>query len=205
MNQTLASLLRRHLAAENACDLDGTLATLHPECRFEDCATGQTWLGHAGAAAHYRQWWTTFDVEVQRSAGQRSYWTEDDCYISETTWHGRHVGRFLGLAPSSQPIVQPFVVMITFRDGLMASERFHYDLASLLCRRSPDSIIDRLPDPPALSSLREMPTLASAVGDDTADDPLRSLVAQRGGIGGRPACRGGRRVAGPRSGCRARP
>ena len=27
---------------------------------------------------------------------------------------------------------QPFVVVLTFRDGLMLSERFHYDLASLL-------------------------------------------------------------------------
>jgi hypothetical protein len=72
MNQTLADLLRRHLTAENAHDLDGTLATLHPECRFDDFATGQTWHGREGAAAHYRQWWTTFDVEVQRSAERRS-------------------------------------------------------------------------------------------------------------------------------------
>jgi steroid delta-isomerase-like uncharacterized protein len=146
MNQTLANLLRRHLAAENAHDLDGTLATLHPECRFEDFATGQIWLGHAGAAAHYRQWWTTFDVEVQRGSSQRTYWTEDDCYIAEATWHGRHVGRFLGLNASNRPIVQPFVVMITFRGGLMASERFHYDLASLLRQIAADPI-------PALAEL----------------------------------------------------
>lgn len=140
MNQTLADLLRRHLTAENAHDLDGTLATLHPECRFDDFATGQIWHGREGAAAHYRQWWTTFDVEVQRSAGQRSYWTEDGSYIAEATWHGRHVGRFLDLAPSGRNIVQPFVVMITFRDGLMASERFHYDLAALLRQIGPDPI-----------------------------------------------------------------
>ena len=61
MNQPLADLIRRHLAAESAQDLEGTLATLHPDCRF-DFATGQTWHGREGAAAHYRQWWTTFDV-----------------------------------------------------------------------------------------------------------------------------------------------
>src|SRR5262245_61695231 len=43
MDQALAELVRRHLTAENAQDLDGTLATLHPECRFEDFATGQVW------------------------------------------------------------------------------------------------------------------------------------------------------------------
>ncbi|WP_332053507.1 hypothetical protein [Reyranella sp.] len=50
--------------------------------------------GHAGAGAHYRQWWTMFDVEVQRVAGQRTCWTEDDCCISEATRHGRHIGAF---------------------------------------------------------------------------------------------------------------
>src|SRR6478609_7340055 len=121
MNPDLAALVRRHLEAENAHDLPGTLATLHPDCRFEDFATGQSWQGHAGAAAHYGQWWSTFDV-------------------AEATWHGRHVGPFLGLAPSDREIVQPFVVILTFRDGLMAGERFHYDLASLLRQIGPDPI-----------------------------------------------------------------
>ena len=140
MDQTLADLLRRHLAAENAHDLDGTLATLHTQCRFDDFATGQTWHGREGAAAHYRQWWTTFDVEVQRSADQRSYWTEDGCYIAEATWHGRHIGRFLGIEPSGRTVVQPFVVILKFKDGLMASETFHYDLASLLRQIGADPI-----------------------------------------------------------------
>ena len=132
MNQQLADLVRRHLVAENGQDLRGTLATLHPECRFEDLATGQVWLGHDGAAAHYRQWWTTFDVTVKRGPGQRACWTDDDAYMAEATWHGRQIGRFLGIEPTNRAIVQPFVVVLTFRDGLMLSERFQYDLASLL-------------------------------------------------------------------------
>lgn len=132
MNQQLVDLVRRHVLAENAQDLEGTLATLHPECRFDDLATGQTWLGHEGAAAHYRQWWTTFDVEVKRGPGQVAAWGADDVYLGETTWHGRHIGRFLGIEPTGRLIVQPFVVVLTFRDGLMLSERFHYDLGALL-------------------------------------------------------------------------
>ncbi len=140
MNQALADLIRRHLEAENAQDLPATLATLHPECRFDDFATGQTWHGHDGAAAHYRQWWTTFDVTVKRGTGQRAYWTIDDCYIGEATWHGRHVGRFLGLEPTGRPIVQPFLVILAFKDGLMLAERFHYDLATLLRQIGVDPI-----------------------------------------------------------------
>jgi steroid delta-isomerase-like uncharacterized protein len=137
MNSELGSLVQRHLKAENAHDLPGTLATLHPDCRFEDLATGQRWSGHDGAAAHYRQWWTTFDVTVKRSDGQHSVWSPDDhqggdFYMAEATWHGKHIGPFLGIAPSGRTIVQPFVVVLTFRNGLMLGERFHYDLASLL-------------------------------------------------------------------------
>lgn len=140
MNTELAALVRRHLEAENGQDLLGTLATLHPECRFDDFATSQTWHGHAGASAHYRQWWTTFDVRVQRVAGQRSWWAGEDSYIAEATWHGRHIGRFLGIEPTGWPIAQPFVVILGFRDGLMSAERFHYDLASLVRQIAADPI-----------------------------------------------------------------
>ncbi|HSH99975.1 MAG TPA: ester cyclase [Reyranella sp.] len=140
MNPDLAALVRRHLEAENAHDLDGTLATLHPECEFHDFATGQHWRGHAGAAAHYRQWWDTFDVEVRRGPGQQPYVTTDEFYVAEATWHGRHVGPFLGLAPSGRRFTQPFVVILSFRDRLMSGERFHYDLASLLRQIGADPI-----------------------------------------------------------------
>ena len=139
MNPDLLALIRRHLEAENAHDLGGTLATLHPECRFDDFATGQSWFGHDGAAAHYRQWWTTFDVEVRRGDSQRRY-IADDGHISEATWHGRHIGRYLGIEPTGRPIVQPFVVILSFRDGLMLGERFHYDLASLVRQIGADPI-----------------------------------------------------------------
>lgn len=132
MDLKLAELTRRHLEAENAQNMEATLATLHPECRFDDLATGQTWHGRDGAAAHYQQWWTTFDVEVKRGPGQVSAWSTDDACMAEATWHGRHVGRFLGIEPTGQAIVQPFVVVLSFRDGLMLTERFHYDLGSLL-------------------------------------------------------------------------
>ena len=146
MNSDLAALVRRHVEAENAQNLEATLATLHPQCRFEDHATGQVWHGRDGAAAHYRQWWTTFDVTVKRETGQIGGWTAEDGYLAEATWRGRHVGPFLGIAPTGRPVVIPFVVVLGFRDGLMSSEGFHYDLASLLRQIGGDPI-------PALSAL----------------------------------------------------
>ena len=83
---------------------------------------------------------------MRRGEGQRAYTTADDFYVGEATWHGRHVGRFLGIEPSGRAIVQPFMVVLSFRDGLMLGERFHYDLASLVRQIGADPI-------PALAAL----------------------------------------------------
>lgn len=138
----VTDLVRRHLSAENAHDLDGTLATLHRDCVFRDHATGQVWHRKPGAADHYRQWWSRFDVTVTRSEGQSAYWAADDTYVAQATWRGRHIGEFLGIAATGKSIVHPFVVFVTFRDGLMTGEEFFYDLASLLKQIG----IDRVPE-----------------------------------------------------------
>jgi steroid delta-isomerase-like uncharacterized protein len=132
MDYGLAALLQRHLAAENAHDMEATLATLHRDCLFEDHATGQVWRGLDGATAHYRQWWRAFDVTVKRSPGQAAFWGSDTVYTAEATWQGTHIGTFLGIPASGKPITLAFVVFLTFREGLMAGEKFYYDLASLV-------------------------------------------------------------------------
>ena len=141
-----AAMLRRHLEAENAHDLEGTLATLHQDCVFKDHATGQVWNGREGAAAHYRQWWDCFDVEVVRKDGQSAGWIGDNVYAAEATWIGTHSGEFLGTPATGRPISQPFVVFVAFKDGLMSEERFHYDLGALLRQIGADPV-------PALSKL----------------------------------------------------
>ena len=138
----LSDLIRRHLTAENAHDLDTTLDTLHEGCIFRDHATGQTWHGRAGAAEHYRQWWQAFDVTVERGEGQKSWWASEDTYVAQVTWRGPHVGDFLGLPATGRIIAHPFVVFVTFRDGLMAGEEFFYDLASMLKQLG----IERVPE-----------------------------------------------------------
>jgi len=140
MTRNATDLIIRHLTAENAQDLEGTLATLHPDCVFEDHATGQRWRGHEGASAHYRQWWQAFDVKVVRGPSQSSYWASEDTYVAEATWEGSHIGDFLGLAPTKAPIRQPFVVFVSLREGLMAGEKFYYDLASLVSQLGHDCL-----------------------------------------------------------------
>lgn len=125
-------MLQRHLAAENAHDMAATLATVHPDCVFRDLATGQVFQGRAGAERHYRQWWDAFGNVVERSPYGGAHWIDDETYVAEPQYVGRHVGTFLGLAPMGLPFTLPFTVFVKFRDGLFVEERFYYDLAGLL-------------------------------------------------------------------------
>lgn len=131
MRAQLENLVMRHVAAENAHDMAATLATLHPDCSFEDVALGRRWHGHAGAREHYGMWWDAFDLMVAPRPDDRRYWTENGHYIAETWFRGRHVGPFLGIAPTGRDIAFRFVVFVDFRDGLLLTERFYYNLADI--------------------------------------------------------------------------
>ncbi|MGQ0800697.1 MAG: ester cyclase [Pseudomarimonas sp.] len=127
----IGALLSRHVEAENAHDLEGTLATLHPDCRFEDVAFGQVWQGHEGAARYYRQWWDAFGLQFREGESGALHWAGDGTVIAEGRFVGRHLGPFQGLAPTHRDVDFRFVVVIEFRDRLMAGERFFYDRATL--------------------------------------------------------------------------
>ena len=50
----------RHSIAEDARDIDGLVATLSPDCRYEIVPTGQAWDGHDGARAFYTELFAAF-------------------------------------------------------------------------------------------------------------------------------------------------
>lgn len=122
-------VLAEHLAAENRHDLEATLATVHPECVFVDEPLGLHLTGRKGAERHYRLWWGAFSNTVD--AGEL-HWVRDDLAIGDAAFVGTHHGDFCGIAPTGRPIRLPFVVFVRFRDGLLAAERFVYDLNGLL-------------------------------------------------------------------------
>ena len=65
--------------------------------------------------------------------------------IAETHYQGTHVGEFLGIPATGKPIDFPLAVVITFRDGLLAGERFYYDLATLLRQIGVHEIPEKIP------------------------------------------------------------
>jgi hypothetical protein len=122
-------VLDRHMKAENARDLEGTLATLTPGCVFEDLALGHTYRGREGAAEYYRLWWEGFAPTV---IPERLYWTHDGHAIAETRWRGVHEGQWLALDPTHRRIDVPVAIFVTFgEDDLLAGERFYYDLTTI--------------------------------------------------------------------------
>jgi predicted ester cyclase len=127
--RTNETCLRAHLAAENRHDMDATLATLHRECVFIDEPLGLELIGHDGAREHYTMWWSAFGNSVE---GHGLHWVDDDLVIGEGAFVGRHTGPFAGIAPTGADVSLPFVVFVRFRDGLLAGERFVYDLNGLL-------------------------------------------------------------------------
>ncbi len=146
-------MLQRHLAAENAHDMAAVLATVHPDCVFRDLATGQIFPGKAGAERHYRQWWDAFGNVVERSPNGSAQWIDDDTYVAEPQYTGRHVGPFFGLPPTGRTFVLPFVVFVKFRDGLFVEERFYYDFATLMRQLGETRI-----DPQALRTAQDWAT-----------------------------------------------
>lgn len=128
----LQALIQCHLEAENAHRMEDTLATLHPECVFEDVPMQRIFRGHDGAREFYRMGWEGLRTVVAPGKGDRQMWTDDGTYVAETRFAGVHAGPFLGIPPTGRAVAYRFTVFVTFRDGLMAGERFYYDLDGLL-------------------------------------------------------------------------
>lgn len=124
-------VVQRHVAAEMRHDMEETLATLHPDCVFEDGAVGLHLRGRQGARRHYALWWNAFGARLDLGA---LHWVRDDLAIGESAFVGRHVGDFLGLRPTGRVIRLPFLVKVSFRDGLLSGEHFYYDLNGLLAQ-----------------------------------------------------------------------
>lgn len=128
----LQALIRRHVEAENSHRMEETLATIHPDCVFEDVPMQRVFRGHAGAREYYRMWWDSLRIVIAATGDDRRMWTEDGLYVAETRFTGEHVGPFLGIPPTGRTVSFRFAVFVPFRDGLMAGERFYYDLDGLL-------------------------------------------------------------------------
>lgn len=123
------NILISHVNAETVFDMEGTLATLTPDCLFEDVPSGETFKGHEAVRRYYGKWWAAFGNVPSKS---RRHVAAPDLLVVETRFVGTHKGEFDGVAASGRPIDLPVAIFVSFRDGLMSGERFYYDRRTLL-------------------------------------------------------------------------
>ena len=56
---------------------------------------------------------------------------EGDRVAVRATWRGRHAGEFRGIAPTGRPASVATIAIVEFDRGAIASQRLHWDCASL--------------------------------------------------------------------------
>jgi len=144
-------LLARHLEAENDHRLEETLATLTPDCVFDDRGLGQVFHGREAAGRHYRMWWDGFDTTVHT---ERRHFPSPTLAVVETQFRGTHNGTFLGLAATGREVAIPLAIFIDLRDGLLAGERFYWDRTGLLAQLGADRFPGTIEDGSAASPSR---------------------------------------------------
>src|SRR5206468_5108154 len=105
--------------AECAADVAATLNTLTDDIVYEIVPLNRVMHGREEVARYYREWWSglrLLEVNILR------HWTAGDVVFLEVETVSKHVGPFLGLAPSGRIFRQRILAILTVRDGKIAEE-----------------------------------------------------------------------------------
>jgi steroid delta-isomerase-like uncharacterized protein len=108
-----------------------------PQCFAEDAEFTQVALANpfngrdaiAGMLRlFYREAFTDARGDLRHVAAD----TEQDLGFIEFTFHGRHTGDLLGIAPTGRAVEIQMLGVYEVRDGLIRKCRLYYDMATLL-------------------------------------------------------------------------
>ncbi|RFU87326.1 hypothetical protein DY218_07955 [Streptomyces triticagri] len=125
--------LARELAeAKSRQDVTAALALCHPEMTLQAPAFGTTAHGHAANERALTSFFRTFPDYAVEPAGDVGHHGTLACWgTARMTLTGARFGE----APNGLRAELPVFLHFTFRDGLIASERFFFDLSEL-CAQS---------------------------------------------------------------------
>jgi predicted ester cyclase len=124
----------RHSIAESRRDIDELIATLAPDCVYELMATGERWVGHAGARTFYT---SLFAASPDNEFALAEIVIGPQGVMEVATLTGTHEGPFAGLAPTGKPVRLTVVISFPWdrEQGLFGGERIYLDRAELAARR----------------------------------------------------------------------
>jgi steroid delta-isomerase-like uncharacterized protein len=137
-------LVRDHVDAENAGDLDAALATFkHP--RYEYVATDEVYDGADEVMGHWREYARAFPDQLVEITKLHS---ADETVLMEAVARGTHTGPFRGLPPTGRRYELPFLAVFVFEGDDLVCERVYLDsntmLQALGVARDPRSVAGRL-------------------------------------------------------------
>ncbi|MFI0243044.1 ester cyclase [Streptomyces sp. NPDC016845] len=119
-------------AAKNRQDVPAALLHLHPDITLEAPAFGTVAHGLEANEKTLNGFFASFpDYEV----ALEGHAVGDDALVCWGTVRMTMTGERFGVRPNGRRAVLPVFIRFTFRDGLIASERFCFDLAEL-CAQS---------------------------------------------------------------------
>jgi hypothetical protein len=127
---TLRSFTRAYACAKSQADVAGALAVCAPEFTIDAIPLGIASRDRDDTARHLGAWFTAFpDYAAQ---------TENLAVTGDqVAWWGRMTvtskGPYLARAPTGKRADLPAFSVFDFKDGQLARERFHFDLAAF-CR-----------------------------------------------------------------------
>ncbi len=122
------SIVEQHLAAEARHDAAGAAATYHADAYYEHVPLGLTFRGRDAVAAQYAASFAAVPDSVTTYEGEIF---DGHRLVHWGRLSGTVRGSWLGQPATGRAIDLPFVAIIEVRDGRMAGETVHYDLATL--------------------------------------------------------------------------
>ncbi|KHL18074.1 UNVERIFIED_CONTAM: hypothetical protein LK11_08555 [Mumia flava] len=129
--------------AKSRQDVDAALQLLHPAIQLEAPALGGRAQGRAENERALRWFFTVFPDYRVELAGHAA---GADVLVCWGTAHLTMSGDRLGVPADGARVDLPVTIRFTFADGLIASERFDFDLATLCAGSgaSTDAVRERL-------------------------------------------------------------
>jgi predicted ester cyclase len=120
----------RHSIAEDRRDIDGLLATLSPDCRYEIVVTGQRWDGHEGARAFYGE---LFGAFPDNAFALSEIVVGPQGVFEVATLTGTNEGPWAGAPPSGLRVALEVLIFFPWDPiaGRFAGERIWFDRATV--------------------------------------------------------------------------
>ena len=128
IERQLEQLVQAYAAAKDAHDPDAALAFCHDDCFYESVPLGQRVQGKENLKLFYEALFQAFPDYQAAFDGLAS---GENSIVVWGIFRGTMCGPCLGIPPTGRSFEVPVVFVVTFRDGLIASDRGFFDLATL--------------------------------------------------------------------------